>query len=173
MFLGDVGRPDLTTSKELTKVDLAGYLFDSLQKLKKLDDNLRVYPAHGSGSACGGKKISDGNFCTLGKQKQNNYALKIEGRNQFISTIVEDIVKPPQYYFHDAQVNRSGPALHEALFLEANKPLSAEDFFNLAKDSKIFDTRGVVTEGGLIKDSFWVPSKGTIASWIPMVAHPE
>lgn len=126
LFLGDVGRPDLATSQNVTKVDLAGYLFDSLQKLKKLSDDLRVYPAHGSGSACGGKKIGDGNFCTLGKQKQTNYALKIEGRNEFISILVEDIVKPPQYYFHDAQVNRSGPALHDTLFEKANNPLKAE-----------------------------------------------
>ena len=57
MFIGDVGRPDLVMEESLTKVDLAGMLFDSLQKLKKLEDDIRIYPAHGSGSGCGGKKM--------------------------------------------------------------------------------------------------------------------
>jgi len=47
--------------------DLAGMLFDSIQKIKKLDPNLRIYPAHGSGSACG-KSIGPGNFCDLDTQ---------------------------------------------------------------------------------------------------------
>jgi glyoxylase-like metal-dependent hydrolase (beta-lactamase superfamily II) len=39
-------------------------MFDSIQKLKKLDTSIRLYPGHGSGSACG-KAIGAGNFCTL------------------------------------------------------------------------------------------------------------
>ena len=68
VFLGDVGRPDLAGSHDVTKEDLAGWLFDSIQKLKKFDGEMRLYPGHGSGSACG-KSIGAGNYCTLGKQK--------------------------------------------------------------------------------------------------------
>jgi hypothetical protein len=39
-------------------------LYDSVQKIKKLDGKIRVYPAHGSGSACG-KSIGEGNYSTL------------------------------------------------------------------------------------------------------------
>lgn len=39
-------------------------LFDSVQKLKKLNPDLRIYPGHGSGSACG-KSIGAGNYCNL------------------------------------------------------------------------------------------------------------
>jgi hydroxyacylglutathione hydrolase len=39
-------------------------LYDSIQKIKLLDQNLRLYPGHGAGSACG-KSIGSGNFCTL------------------------------------------------------------------------------------------------------------
>lgn len=38
LFLGDVGRPDLSTDEGLTKIDLAGMLFDSLLKLKKYEN---------------------------------------------------------------------------------------------------------------------------------------
>ena len=36
LFLGDVGRPDLAANSTLTPADLAGLLFDSVQKLKAL-----------------------------------------------------------------------------------------------------------------------------------------
>lgn len=73
--MNEVGRPDLAVKSNLSSSDLAGMLFDSLQKIKALKDDIRVYPGHGSGSACG-KSIGKGDFCTLGTQKQNNYGLK-------------------------------------------------------------------------------------------------
>jgi len=52
LFIGDVGRPDL--SKDKTPQELAAMLYDSLHgKLLKLDDGVEVYPAHGAGSLCG------------------------------------------------------------------------------------------------------------------------
>lgn len=36
LFLGDVGRPDLAANSNLTPADLAGLLFESVQKLKAL-----------------------------------------------------------------------------------------------------------------------------------------
>ena len=75
LFLNEVGRPDLAVKTNLSSSDLAGMLFDSLQKMKTLDDKIRVYPGHGSGSACG-KSIGKGDFCSLATQKQNNYGLK-------------------------------------------------------------------------------------------------
>ena len=55
LFLGDVGIPDVAQRYEnLTKEDLAGTLFDSINiKIKPLDENLIIYPGHGAGSACG------------------------------------------------------------------------------------------------------------------------
>lgn len=64
VFLGEVGRPDLACSANITKEDLAGMLFDSIQKLRVLDGAIRLYPGHGSGSACG-KSIGAGSFCNL------------------------------------------------------------------------------------------------------------
>src|SRR3954470_13719382 len=49
LFVGDVGRPDLAQkSEELTMDDLAGLMYDSLQKkIIPLGDDVIVYPAHG------------------------------------------------------------------------------------------------------------------------------
>lgn len=67
----------------MTVEDLAGYLYDSIQKLKTLDGFLRIYPGHGSGSACG-KSIGAGNFCDLKTQCEKNYAFLIQNKNEFI-----------------------------------------------------------------------------------------
>lgn len=75
----EVGRPDLAVSSNISSADLAGMLYDSIQKIKALDKNLRIYPGHGSGSACG-KSIGAGNFCTLGVQHENNYGFLIKER---------------------------------------------------------------------------------------------
>ena len=49
LFIGDVGRPDLSPGK--TPQQLAGMLYDSLHnKLLTLPDSVLVYPAHGAGS---------------------------------------------------------------------------------------------------------------------------
>jgi glyoxylase-like metal-dependent hydrolase (beta-lactamase superfamily II) len=68
IFLNEVGRPDLAVKTNLSSSDLAGMLYDSLQKVKKLDDHVIIYPGHGSGSSCG-KSIGKGDFCSIGTQK--------------------------------------------------------------------------------------------------------
>jgi hydroxyacylglutathione hydrolase len=50
-------------------------LYDSIQKIKKLDGKVRVYPGHGAGSSCG-KNICSGDFCEIATQMANNYAFK-------------------------------------------------------------------------------------------------
>ena len=55
LFLGDVGRPDLSQkAATITQEELAGMLYDSLMnKIMPLPNEAMVYPAHGAGSACG------------------------------------------------------------------------------------------------------------------------
>ena len=79
VFLGDVGRPDLAVGGNITSQDLAGMLFESVQKLRSLPEDLRLYPGHGSGSACG-KSIGGGNFCSLGAQASKNYGFLIKDK---------------------------------------------------------------------------------------------
>jgi hydroxyacylglutathione hydrolase len=66
-------------SGSLSSADLASMLYDSIQKIKALDPSLRLYPGHGSGSACG-KSIGSGNFCDLKTQGEHNYAFLIPTR---------------------------------------------------------------------------------------------
>ena len=53
LFVGDVGRPDLS-SGNLSREELASMLYDSLRnKILPLPGDLAIYPAHGPGSSCG------------------------------------------------------------------------------------------------------------------------
>src|SRR5208282_4824128 len=82
LFIGDVGRPDL--SRTHTPRELAGSLYDSLhQKLLTLPDAVKVYPAHGAGSLCG-RAMRAERSSTIGTERLTNYALQIASRDEFI-----------------------------------------------------------------------------------------
>ncbi len=72
LFIGDVGRPDLLASVGVTADELGRMLYDSVQhKLMSLPDEVRVFPAHGAGSACG-KNLSTEKQSTIGEQRRFN-----------------------------------------------------------------------------------------------------
>jgi glyoxylase-like metal-dependent hydrolase (beta-lactamase superfamily II)/rhodanese-related sulfurtransferase len=112
LFIGDVGRPDL--SKAHTPQQLAGSLYDSLHgKLMKLGDQVLVYPAHGAGSLCG-RNMRAERSSTIGTERLTNYALQIKSREEFIRQLTENMPSRPEYFLEDAQINRAGaPALAE------------------------------------------------------------
>src|SRR5438309_4567122 len=122
LFIGDVGRPDL--SKTHTPQQLAGMLYDSLHgKLLKLGDEVLVYPAHGAGSLCG-RSMRAERSSTIGTERLTNYALQIKSRDEFIRQLTENLPARPEYFLQDAQINRAGaPALAELPALPPVSPL--------------------------------------------------
>jgi len=106
LFIGDVGRPDLLASIGVTADELADMLYDSINKLVKLPDATLVYPAHGAGSLCG-KALSNETVSTIGEQKKFNYALKPMSRAAFKAIVMADQPDAPDYFVHDAILNRN------------------------------------------------------------------
>jgi len=107
LFVGDVGRPDLRDAEEKPS-RLAGGLYDSLfNKLMALPDEVKVFPAHGSGSLCG-RKISSAPFTTIGQERSFNWALQISDREQFVRRMIENLPDRPPYFSHAVQVNLAG-----------------------------------------------------------------
>lgn len=106
LFVGDVGRPDLLSSKGVTSQELAGQLYDSLHsKLLTLPDATRVYPGHGAGSSCG-KNLSSDTWSTMGDQRSDNYALAPMTKDDFIEVVTDGQTAPPAYFSYDATLNR-------------------------------------------------------------------
>ncbi len=104
LFIGDVGRTDFYPDR---KRDVAGLLFDSLQKLIALGDQCLVYPAHGAGSVCG-SGMADREFSSIGHERKNNPRLQIDERESFIDAKVDEHHYIPPYFKLMEQCNMLG-----------------------------------------------------------------
>lgn len=133
LFLGDVGRPDLSKTHSSTR--LAGLLYDSLHtKLLKLADDVLVYPAHGAGSLCG-RNMRAERSSTIGTERLTNYALQIKSREEFVRQVTSNLPARPEYFLQDAEINRGGAApLSE---LPELPPISARELKSLLDEGVI------------------------------------
>jgi glyoxylase-like metal-dependent hydrolase (beta-lactamase superfamily II)/rhodanese-related sulfurtransferase len=136
LFLGDVGRPDL--SKKYTPTQLAGMLYDSLHgKLLTLADDVLVYPAHGAGSLCG-RNMRAERVSTIGTERLTNYALQINSREEFVKQLTSNLPARPAYFLQDAEINRTGAtALSD---LPELSPLTPAE------------VQAILSEGGIVLD---------------------
>ncbi|MFB6307415.1 MAG: rhodanese-like domain-containing protein, partial [Flavobacteriales bacterium] len=168
LFVGDVGRPDLAVSSEVSREDLASLLYDSLrQKLMKLNDEVIVYPGHGPGSACG-KSIGNETQSTIGEQKQSNYALRDISKEQFIQELNEGLMPPPKYFFKDAVINRKGYESYDTIMEKNVTPLTAEETKKQKESGAlVLDTRHHQTfNDGFIPGSLNIGLDGGFAVWV-------
>lgn len=163
LFLGDVGRPDLSATH--TPVVLAGMLYDSLHnKVLKLSDDVIVYPGHGAGSLCG-RNMRAERSSTIRTERLTNYALKIDSRDEFIRQLTTNLPPRPEYFPQDAAINRLGaPALSELSKLE---PISAGKLQSLLKEGVFaIDVRpGDDFASGHVPGSISIPLSGDFAFW--------
>ena len=139
LFVGDVGRPDLLAGTGLSSETLARTLYGSLHdKLLKLPDDTRVFPAHGAGSSCG-KQLSSETSSTIGEQRRDNYALQLTDVDKFVATITDGQAPRPRYFEFDSQRNRELRPL-----LDENSPplLDIDDVYEHARaGATLLDTR--------------------------------
>lgn len=168
LFVGDVGRPDLAQKDdEITTEDLAGMLYDSLQKkIIPLADDVIVYPAHGPGSSCG-KNLGPDTDSTIGVEKQFNYALKAASREEFIKVVTDGIPPPPQYFPINAKINKEGYDSMDDVLEQGMKNLSVNEFKKLMADETIIlDTRNSEEfTQGFIPGSVSIGLNGRFAEW--------
>jgi len=170
LFLGDVGRPDLAVKSDLTKEDLAGYLYDSLRNtIMPLPDELIVYPGHGAGSSCG-KNMSTETVDTLGNQKMTNYALREDmSREEFTDQLLTGMLPPPRYFPVNALMNRTGYESYDSVLNRGNNPLKIEEFKILMEkeDVLVLDCRHETEFGnGHIPGSRFIGLDGSFAMWV-------
>ncbi|GLW99048.1 MBL fold metallo-hydrolase [Microtetraspora sp. NBRC 16547] len=172
LFIGDVGRPDLLASLGMTADQLGRMLYDSVQrKLMALPDEVRVFPAHGAGSACG-KNLSTERQSTIGHQRLTNYACAPMSEEEFLSIVTEGQPPAPGYFVFDAVLNRKN---HELFDVDAHaRPLSAEEFLaRRAAGAVVVDARDAQEFAlGHLRGSLNIPADGRFAEWAGTVVKP-
>lgn len=174
LFIGDVGRPDL--SPRHTPAELAGMLYDSLHaKLLALPDEVLVYPAHGAGSLCG-KNMRAERSSTIGTERLTNYALQFSNKQEFIAALTSNLPARPEYFLKDAELNRSGaPALAE---LQPLRPISPPELKSMLDHGEIaLDVRpGGEFAASHVPHSVNIGLSGQFASWagtlLGLTSHP-
>jgi len=170
LFLGDVGRPDLAQKSDLTQEDLAGMLFDSLRtRIMTLPDEVIVYPGHGAGSACG-KNMSKETIGSIGYEKVNNYALRVDmTKQEFIQEVTEGILPPPAYFPENVTLNKLGYNPESESIDKANIALSVEEFKTKSTQAGviILDVRSAADfVKGFIPNSIFIGIDGGFAPWV-------
>lgn len=166
LFVGDVGRPDLF-SGNMTKEELAAKMYHSLNtKIKPLNDDVIVYPAHGPGSSCG-KNLGAETFSTIGQQKATNYALQEMTEEEFIKVVTDGLSTPPAYFPVNAKINREGYESMDTLMETSLTPLTVAEFKEkVANDVWILDTRPATEfTQSFIPGSISIGLEGRFAEW--------
>jgi glyoxylase-like metal-dependent hydrolase (beta-lactamase superfamily II) len=100
LMVGDLGRTELAT----TAGEGARALFRSAGLLKALPDYVEVLPGAYSGSVCG-RSLSGKPFSTIGFEKRNNKAFRIDSEDEFVSAMLADIPPAPPQAAHIRAAN--------------------------------------------------------------------
>lgn len=164
LFIGSVGRPDLMGGT-LSAAALAGMLYDTWwQKLSKLSDHLALFPAHGAGSLCG-VHLSDEPTSTLGVQKQVNPYLKYRSKSEFIAAVLEGLPTAPQYFRHNAALNKKGP---EPVNWQAGPVLlKPEPVLTDPKEFQVVDLRDAKEyAAGHLPNALNIGVRGRLETWV-------
>ena len=163
LFVGDVGRPDLSPTH--TPQQLAALLYDSLRcKILTLPDETVIYPAHGAGSLCG-RQMSAESFSTIGEQRRTNYALQASTSEEFVRALTDSLPAAPEYFSHDADLNRRGAApISKLAPLTALSAEEVSDFQDAG--AVIVDTRpATLFASAHVPSAVHIALTGQFASW--------
>jgi glyoxylase-like metal-dependent hydrolase (beta-lactamase superfamily II)/rhodanese-related sulfurtransferase len=163
LFVGDVGRPDLST--QYTPQQLAALLYRSLhEKLLTLPDDTQIYPAHGAGSLCG-RQMSSEASSTIGEQRRSNYALLAKSSEEFVHLLTDNLPAAPEYFSQEVNLNRKGVARMSEL--PAPTALTAPEVLRLQKEGAVVvDTRPAMQFAvAHVPGSVHIALTGQYASW--------
>jgi len=173
LFIGDVGRPDLLASVGVSADALGRMLYDSVQhKLMGLADEVRVFPAHGAGSACG-KNLSTEKQSTIGAQRALNYACQPMTEDEFLAVVTEGQPSAPAYFLYNATLNKQERATRG---LDAAIPALDDEAVAaaLADGAVVHDARDAVAfTAGHLRGAVSVPADGRLSETAGMVFRPD
>jgi len=138
LLIGSVGRSDFQNGSPES-------MFDTLQRLKALPSQTRVFPGHDYHE----KKSS-----TIALEKENNPFLKEDSKEKFVNNMRSKVIPKPFNIDNIIRVNRKG----EVVSLQMISPKDASALASQDAQVKFLDVRSVLEfSQAHIKDSINVP----------------
>ncbi len=165
LFIGEAGRTDLPDPDKTA--ENAAILFESIQKkILPLGDQTLLYPAHGSGSVCGGN-IAEYDESTIGFERTYNPAF-IHSKEKFIENKINERIPRPPYFRLMEKLNlRGGIKLSKSP--ETIPTLTPKDFAREYEKGIVIDTRHPEAfAGGHIPKSYsiWLDGLPVFGGWV-------
>ena len=163
LFVGDVGRTDFYPDR---RREVAGLLYDSLQKLLGIGDQAVLLPAHGAGSVCGAG-MADRELSTLGYERRTNPRLRFPDRESFIDFKVAEHHEQPPYFRTMEKLNLEGASPADPLLQPS--ALGIEELTTLAGTAVLVDVRSVSAFlGAHVPGSIAIPTHllAAFAGWL-------
>ncbi|MCC6404689.1 MAG: MBL fold metallo-hydrolase [Fimbriimonadaceae bacterium] len=171
LFVGDVGRPDLLEKAagiEGTMRAGAETLHASLGALAELPPELLVWPAHGSGSACG-KALGGSPVTTIGYEQRTNWAFLAPDRAAFVDEVLSGQPEPPLYFAEMKRVNKAGPAAMPAM----PERLAGSSLAGALDSGFVVDTRPrSEAEATVVAGAVTVPFGRQFPTWVGSLFGP-
>lgn len=165
LFIGETGRTDLPDPNKTA--ENAAILFDSIQnKILPLGDQTLLYPAHGSGSVCGGN-IAGYDGSTIGFERTYNPAF-VKSKDEFIESKLNERIPRPPYFRLMEKLNLKG-GIPLTTSWDAIPALTPQDFERKAASGIIIDTRlPEAFAGGHIPRSYsiWLEGLPVFGGWV-------
>jgi hydroxyacylglutathione hydrolase len=147
----------------------ARVLYGTLGKIKGLPPELLVWPAHGSGSACG-KALGGSPVTSIGYERRANWGLRAATEEAFVREVLSGQPEPPVYFAEMKRVNKAGPEpmppMPEHLPSSRLAPALAEGF--------VVDLRPRAdAEGFVIAGAVSVPLGRQFPTWAGSLFRPK
>jgi hydroxyacylglutathione hydrolase len=163
LFIGDTGRTDFGGPK--LRKEWSTNLYESIQKLLALGDQVIICPAHGSGSVCGAR-IANREDSTLGSERLMNPFLAMS-RDDFIEYKTEEHHEYAPYFKMMEKYNLEGaPPIGLGKLPKALTPKQFEDM--VKQGAMVVDTRPPPAfAAGHIEDSYSIAeARLGFAGWV-------
>ena len=172
LFADSVGRPDLLGEDQTG--GLAKQLYRSLHDFfLKLDNDVRVHPAHGAGSPCGAN-ISDRLVTTIGYERQNNPALQFKEEAEFIEYVLFTAPPEPVYYPRMKKENAEGPPVLGRLpTCPAIDPKAFEKAVGKGGVQLVDNRQMLAFGGGHIPGSLNIGPRAELSIWAGWMLDPK